>query len=212
MEQSYRLTPLEQYIYELYRGLDIHEPADLNMEYIADKLNVWLHTVETASCALERHGMLSIILDGRLSREQQWEDFGHELCHLLRHGGNQLAMSREFIRFQEAKADLFALHFCVPTFMLLSIDCLSETREAALLIAQTFRVTPQFARERLHHFTRQAFASRLQDEWETNTVKQEAQFRASGIEYMIRTGGSTMLYNRNRGVVGYMKEGTAYAE
>ncbi|WP_411810215.1 ImmA/IrrE family metallo-endopeptidase [Bacillus altitudinis] len=34
----------------------------------------------------------TIIIDNRLSPQEQWQNFGHELCHALRHEGNQLIM------------------------------------------------------------------------------------------------------------------------
>ncbi|WP_149865378.1 ImmA/IrrE family metallo-endopeptidase [Bacillus zhangzhouensis] len=32
------------------------------------------------------------LINTRLSPQEQWQDFGHELCHALRHEGNQLIM------------------------------------------------------------------------------------------------------------------------
>ena len=45
--------------------------------------------------------MYSIIID---RRSAQWEDFDHELGHLLRHYGNQLNMPEAFVCLQESQA------------------------------------------------------------------------------------------------------------
>ncbi|MCY1631342.1 MULTISPECIES: ImmA/IrrE family metallo-endopeptidase [Bacillus] len=54
-----------------------------------------------------------IILDSRLSPPEQWKEFGHELCHVLRHEGNQLTMSPLSAELQEMQANVFAYKFCV---------------------------------------------------------------------------------------------------
>src|SRR5690606_40765347 len=57
-----------------------------------------------------------LLTNGTASEE--WIEFGHEICHFLRHVGNQLIMHTLFRQLQEYQANYFAYHFCIPTFML----------------------------------------------------------------------------------------------
>ncbi|WP_248930126.1 ImmA/IrrE family metallo-endopeptidase [Paenibacillus hamazuiensis] len=206
MKYGYKMTPLEETVSGMLQHLGITQPEQLEPEVIADKLDIWVHYAEMSSRALERGGMGSIILDSRLSREEQMEDFAHELCHILLHAGNQLVMPIDFIRLQEAKADQFAMHLCVPTFMLLALELPEHKTEAAASIASIFRVRPAFALRRLEHFVRQSLASRREDDFQAGIRGQDNRFRSGGIDFAVRTGRSTMLYSKERGVVGYVKE------
>jgi Zn-dependent peptidase ImmA (M78 family) len=185
--------------------MNISQPYELEIDGIAAGLNIWIHTAELTSRALEREGMGTIILDSRLSREEQWEQFGHELCHLLRHGGNQLEMPDGFIRLQESQADLFALQLCVPAFMLLRLDLPAEEGEAAEAISRSFGVTPSFAARRLAHHARRLQAAVQHAEFVQQTDLEHAALNAAGADYSITNGSSTMLYSREYGVIGYVR-------
>src|SRR5699024_11021210 len=103
-------THLEEDIIKLYRVLSIDNPANICMETIANKLNINLI-----------YGIASFRLDNEIiikpsNSKKEWQDFGHEISHWLRHVGNQLNMHFLFRDLQEYQADYFAYHFCVPTF------------------------------------------------------------------------------------------------
>jgi Zn-dependent peptidase ImmA (M78 family) len=152
---SYRLTLLEQQVKDLYHSLRIYRPDQMDLESIAAKLSIWVHVAPFTSKAQRFKGLYSIILDSRLSDSEQWEDFGHEVCHVLNHAGNQLQMPKPFKEFQESKANNFALHFCVPTFMILDSGLPYTWNEATLFVMDTYNVTEHFARKRLEHFNKQ---------------------------------------------------------
>ncbi|QPA52741.1 ImmA/IrrE family metallo-endopeptidase [Lysinibacillus sphaericus] len=57
-------------------------------------------------------------MNERLTKQQLWQDFCHELCHLLMHNGQQRRMSRLCRDYQENEANNFMLHACMTTFML----------------------------------------------------------------------------------------------
>ncbi|WP_225434113.1 ImmA/IrrE family metallo-endopeptidase [Peribacillus tepidiphilus] len=158
---NYIYTTLEDYITKLYQELDIHVPNQLDMIDISVKLNIFLHFEDVNSAAVDRNGLYSMIIDRRLSKQKQWQDFGHELCHILLHAGNQLAMPRDFVKLQEAKANNFALHFCVPTFMLLNIPLPKTRNEFIYIISETFNVEYNFAMRRLEHFEKQLFGMKF---------------------------------------------------
>ncbi|PFY08599.1 ImmA/IrrE family metallo-endopeptidase [Bacillus toyonensis] len=155
-------TQTEDYIKNLYESLSIFIPEQINMIEIAHKLNIWLHFAPFGSRAIQREGLPSIIIDNRKKLYHQWEDFGHELCHILFHIGNQLSMPKMFLDYQEAKANNFMLHFCVPTFMLRALDFPDTRLEAIYLIIETFNVSFETAHKRLLNYENQLLASHLQ--------------------------------------------------
>ncbi|MEH7493597.1 ImmA/IrrE family metallo-endopeptidase [Neobacillus niacini] len=149
---NYIYTPIEDYVEKLYRHLSINVPEEIDMIDIAAKLNIWLYFENLGSRAIERNGTYTIFIDKRISCQEQWQDFGHELCHALIHSGNQLQLPRDFISFQEYKARNFAFHFCVPTFMLEKLELPKMKKEAIELIAITFNVTRDFAKKRMERW------------------------------------------------------------
>ncbi len=155
--ENYQTTPLEDYIEQLYQHLGITIPEEINMHDIAKRLGIYLHIDVWESRAVEHPITKSkrIIINQELTDQERWQDFGHELCHLLRQSGNQLTLSKSYIQLQEAKANNFAYHFCVPTFILLKLDVPYTKDEFIHLISRTFNVTLQFAKERFNRFERQ---------------------------------------------------------
>lgn len=160
---NYQFTPLEDAVTYLYQKLHINVPSQIDMINIASNLDIWLHFVDFESAAIDRNGLCSILINRNLSSQRQWEDFGHELGHALFHYGHQWFMPEDFIAFQEAKANNFALQFCIPTFMLLRMPIPSTTREFISDICMTFNVTETFAKRRLEHFEKQLFGHRFNE-------------------------------------------------
>ncbi|PGU04768.1 hypothetical protein COD21_26265 [Bacillus cereus] len=160
--QPYYTTQTEDYIKKLYYSLSIFIPEQLDMITISQKLNIWLHFAPFGSRAICRNNLPSIIIDNRIASYHQWEDFGHELCHVLFHAGNQLCIPKLFLDYQENKAKNFMLQFCIPTFMLRKLDFPETRMESIHFIAQTFNVSFQIARQRLLHYESQLLASHLQ--------------------------------------------------
>ncbi|PEE17095.1 hypothetical protein CON53_16600 [Bacillus cereus] len=160
--QPYYTTQIEDYIENLLHSLSIFVPEQLDMTLIAQKLNIWLHFVPLGSRAIYRGDLPSIIIDNRNAFYHQWEDFGHELCHVLFHVGNQLYMSKLFLDYQETKAKNFMLHFCIPTFMLRTLDFPETQKESIHFIAKTFNVSFHLAKQRLLHYENKLLAAHLQ--------------------------------------------------
>lgn len=53
---------------------------------------------------------------------------------------------------QEWQANSFALHFCIPTFMLETIELTDHKQAATAIIVQTFGVEYEFAEEQLERW------------------------------------------------------------
>lgn len=146
MRYSYNL--LEEYIKKMYKSIGIHHPHQLDMEDIASRLGMGLIYMPVNSFNVEK----TIILDVRKNDSELWQDFAHELCHALVHVGNQNIMPPPFRLYQEWKADSFAYHACIPTFMLDGMDLPTNERKAVWTIQETFHVEREFAEKRLHQY------------------------------------------------------------
>lgn len=158
----YKFTSLEEHIARLYKHIGILHPCNIDLLKIAAKLNVWIHfSKELDSKAISRNGLYSIIINENQPKQNQWEDFGHELCHILNHEGNQLNLPPSFVEFQEQKANNFMLHFCVPTFMLRELYLPPE--HTVEFISETFNVTYKTAKIRLEMYQRQLYQHRYDE-------------------------------------------------
>lgn len=169
----YYTTILEDYVTNLYHNMGIFVPEQIDMLKVAEKLKIWLHFAPFGSRAIERDGLSSIVIDERKTAPEQWEDFGHELGHILFQAGNQLYMPKMFLEYQEAKAHNFALHFCAPTFMLQKLAPTETKIEMLYLIASTFNITLRLAEQRLEHYENQLLAYRIQKALQSYLFMQE---------------------------------------
>ncbi|MDH5160385.1 ImmA/IrrE family metallo-endopeptidase [Heyndrickxia oleronia] len=153
----YTYTQLEDYIKKLYSFLSIDNPSNIDMKDIASRLKIKLNFWDEKSEATYIGGKFYIWLNKLLPKQEIWEEFGHELCHVLTHEGHQSYMDTEFLHYQEIKAENFALHFCVPTFMLLKYEVVNyhNIKDGIPFVTQTFNVTEKFAKKRLNHFRNQ---------------------------------------------------------
>jgi len=134
-------THLEDYIYDLLKVIKINEPKELTIDNVANKLDL---TVTYRSKAF-RFNDLIVLRPG--TKQQEWQNFVHELSHYLRHVGNQLSMHYLFRDLQEDQSNHFSYHFCVPTFML------QELREVSVqAIMNLFNVEEGFAFRRLEMY------------------------------------------------------------
>ncbi|MCJ8008940.1 ImmA/IrrE family metallo-endopeptidase [Lederbergia wuyishanensis] len=155
---------LEEYIYELYTSIGVENPSDLNMKFIAKKLGVKI-IYKKRAFRLENEILLT---NG--TKSEEWVEFGHEICHFLRHVGNQLNMHSLFRNLQEWQSDYFAYHFCVPTFMLVDFEFPRYSEQAIQQIAQSFNVTIEFARTRFNMYQNKKQYHLYQEEWQYSQV------------------------------------------
>lgn len=145
----YLYSYLEEAIRKIYYHLGISTPGQIDEYVIAEKLGVEILFYDESSEALSHEGIHRIFLNEYLTKQQKWQDFSHELCHVLRHAGYQFDMPFLFRELQEWQADSFMYHFCVPTFMLVQLEMPQHMNEATWMIAEVFNVEVEFARKRL---------------------------------------------------------------
>lgn len=163
---------IEQYIEDIMYHLEIYKPERLSIEMIANQMNIEIHFKTTHSRMLLVQGQYHIILNKNASQAKQWEDFGHELGHVLRHVGNQHFLSAGFRGYQESQADNFMYHFCAPTFMIERMDFESTEQETILKIAETFNVTISFAKKRFEMYKRKLLEEEI-SQWLSESYEQE---------------------------------------
>lgn len=145
----YYMTHTEDFVKEMYTKINILKPLELDFRHIAARLGIKVFYWTESSQAVFNNELSYILLNENLSIPEQWQDFGHELCHVLLHTGNQNYLTQSFREYQEAKANYFMYHACVPSFMLMEIDAASLS---AQYIARHFNVVEDFARRRLEMF------------------------------------------------------------
>lgn len=144
---------LEEYILQLLNRISIFHPHQLNIENIYPRLGLSLHLIPYDSMYVAGN----VFLDSRKSENQQWQDFGHELCHALWHAGDQALIPLSMREYQEWKAENFAQHLCIPSFMLNNINLPAYERDAIWLIQETFSVEHDFAKKRLEQYLRNTY-------------------------------------------------------
>ena len=148
---------LEDYIESFYLQMKIDDPTSLDMKAIARQLDIKLFYWEEKSQAIIYNNMSVIFIDNRISSEKQWQEFNHELCHVLIHTGDQLIMPPLFREYQEFKANNFMYHACVPTFMLEELNICDSTAVTISWIQKLFNVEHEFAKTRLENYLNQKY-------------------------------------------------------
>ncbi|MDU0332573.1 ImmA/IrrE family metallo-endopeptidase [Paenibacillus sp. 3LSP] len=155
MFSHYQMTILEEFLESTYAAAGIIYPHQISVEELSLRLNVWVHYRPIGSRALEAtSGMYSMFLDERLPPNQQRLDFLHELCHLLRHAGNQMVLPETFTQMQENEAEHFVLYAAMPFSMISRLEVPDRLGQAKLFLAETFGVPIELAEQRLDQLQR----------------------------------------------------------
>ncbi|QHZ55775.1 ImmA/IrrE family metallo-endopeptidase [Brevibacillus sp. NSP2.1] len=166
MFEFYQTTPLEQWIQTRYKSIGIQSPADLVMDVIAHSFGIDLFYLPNAKEeAIWNDDNAAIFLNSNKSIEEIREVFFHELCHPLRHAGDQLMLPRIFRELQETQANQFQLYAAMPFFMVKEIKLPPYKNEAIGFLAQQFGVTTRLAKRRLEQIERRIYEARLHKEF-----------------------------------------------
>ena len=143
---------LEDYIKDFYKKIGISTPALLDFKVIAIRVGIKVFYWPDSSQALFAKEKPFIFLNESLSKQQQWQEFGHELSHVLLHTGDQFFMSPLFREYQENKANNFMHHVCMPTFMLDELQLYDCTPQTVIKLQELFNVEYEFALKRLTQY------------------------------------------------------------
>ncbi|MFC3041629.1 ImmA/IrrE family metallo-endopeptidase [Virgibacillus xinjiangensis] len=149
---NYEMPPcVEDLVKSIYISMDITEPEELDtrclMDMVSEYFHIRLHYFDEPSEANNLGGNFHIFLNEKQSPQKQWQDFGHELGHILGHEGCQWGIPPLFRHYQEGQAKQFALHFCVPSFLLEQM----ATIDMAVLM-KLFKVEKNFALHRIEMY------------------------------------------------------------
>ncbi|AWB45326.1 hypothetical protein DCC85_14570 [Paenibacillus sp. CAA11] len=161
----YQETELEQSISSAYKKHGFLRPEDLDIDQVADafEIDIVYYEGNPFSCNIS----YVIFLDKKMEPRQQREVFFHELCHVLRHAGNQKLMPRLFLEQQEIEADRFALYAAAPFFMIRELELPDHQKEAADMLAEEFKLPAALARSRIEQMQGRI----LQHVWQNETAK-----------------------------------------
>lgn len=156
--QHYRTTHLEDWINKFYRTLKITYPEDIDISRISYSLNIFLKYKDINSHSFIQGRFRAIIIDSRLNKYKQREEFFHELCHVLLHVGRQYMMPKAFLELQEAQANRFTMYAALPFFMFRDVNFEEENLVSKL--SKQFNVTEQLVQKRLEQVYNRIYSNR----------------------------------------------------
>ncbi|MFE4711219.1 MULTISPECIES: ImmA/IrrE family metallo-endopeptidase [unclassified Paenibacillus] len=162
MKSYYQMTVLEKWTEDLYNRLQIKQPSQISIEYISERLNIWVHYLDVRSKAVEASaGMYSMFIDNRLPSSMQRLEFLHALCHLLRHSGKRTLMPEIFTQDQEDESDRFILYASMPYSMISRMPLPEQRGEAIRYLSAMFQVPNELAVQRIDQIQRRIFQGQL---------------------------------------------------
>ncbi|MGE8004238.1 ImmA/IrrE family metallo-endopeptidase [Lysinibacillus sp. NPDC093216] len=145
-------TLTENFIKELYTRISVITPQQLDFQMIAMQLGIQVFYWPDKNQALFLKNQAYIFINEELTNQQQWQDFCHELAHVLLHSGHQGRTFPLFREYQENKANNFMYHACVPSFMLEELEQLDASSLTVQHVQQLFNVEYDFAVKRLEQY------------------------------------------------------------
>ena len=165
MLNLYQPTLLEEWIEAHYNSIGMHSPADLDIDIIAHSFRadvVYMPGAKEEAIWDEERTV--IFLNPDKPYEEIREAFFHELCHPLRHSGNQLMLPRTFRELQEIQANQFQLYAAMPFFMIRQMR-LQDGDNIIHLLSEEFRITHKLASRRLDQIKRRIYYGKAREEF-----------------------------------------------
>ncbi|MED4783474.1 ImmA/IrrE family metallo-endopeptidase [Brevibacillus choshinensis] len=147
----YKMSPLEQWITDKYTEHSIYTPKDLDIHRIASIFGgeiTYLPTKSHARWEEDGTSEFMICLNSRLDEPHIRGEFFHELCHPLRHVGDQKMLPKAFRDLQETQASLFQQYAAIPIFMVSELDMPMYEKDFPYLWAHTFNIPVSLAARR----------------------------------------------------------------
>lgn len=163
MLHYYEPTILEEWVEKFFILHHIRTPSDLTIENLSAVLGIGVtFAPEVTDEVMFDDDYIHIFINSLYSPKRRWEVFCHELCHPLRHMGNQIMLSNEFRELQEMEANAFQFYAAIPFFMVRKIGLPEDEYESIELLAREFGVTHRFAKQRLEQIQRRVLRGLLQ--------------------------------------------------
>src|SRR5690625_1417885 len=137
----------ELFVTNFYQSINISGVHSLSIDVIVNRLNIELRYWQYVSSIAYDGGQYYVFINDSVSTQRQWQEFGHEMYHYLYDETTYNKFKKTYADYGESKADYFAYHFCVPTFMLIDIKNVSVYD-----IMEIFNVEFDFALRRLEMY------------------------------------------------------------
>lgn len=153
----YKATEMEIWINEKYKNSGILRATDMDLDIIASIFNIDIVYYDGPSFADWSDRSAVIFLNKKLSSEKAREIFFHELCHPLRHVGNQVNMPTGLKQLQEVQAGLFQLYAAIPAYMLEEFREISYYDTYVKCVAEAFDLTLTFVKKRLQQINQRIY-------------------------------------------------------
>ncbi|MDB8564281.1 hypothetical protein PNU83_09150 [Turicibacter sanguinis] len=136
----------ERMINDFYLSIGVDKLACLNMFYISDALNFNLHFDNQHSKIYLNHAMQLFILDNRLDKQTQREDFFHLLAQYLIYDTTSTHLHH--VEAFKTKVDHLTLLLAIPQHLLPKVD-LTDFNLAHKL-SQMFNISHEMAQKRVN--------------------------------------------------------------
>ena len=150
----------EKQISEFYNSINITDYNCLSLEEVVRNIDVnlvyWPHS---SSIAIYNNEYI-VFINESINVQRQWQHFGHEMSHYFYDEISYDSLYEGYASYGESKADYFAYHFCVPTFMLLKMG-----EVTAYDIMYLFNVEFDFALRRLEMYESKLIERRNKYAW-----------------------------------------------
>jgi len=143
----YMESEVERWIAEHYQNNSILTPTDIDIDVIASNFGIDIVYYNGHSFSGNESDV--IFLNKNLSSPEMREIFFHELCHVLRHAGDQRRMPQLFMDLQEFQALQFQLYAAIPLYMIKDIPPQRSWITYYQLIAYKFVVPLWLAKRRI---------------------------------------------------------------
>src|SRR5690606_18648997 len=149
------MNATEKFVMRFYHAIDIHDPFLLSKEMIVDHLGIKLIYWKNTSSIAKYQGIYYLFLNEMLTEQRQWQEFGHEMYHYFYDDTKYDLLNESYAEYGETKADYFAYHFCVPSFML------HQFKEVSVYdVMELFNVEYDFALRRLKMYEHKVLSRR----------------------------------------------------
>ncbi|MFT9848467.1 ImmA/IrrE family metallo-endopeptidase [Aneurinibacillus sp. REN35] len=146
MLEYYNQGPTETWIEQLYKQNGILTPEDLSIQNLTKAFSIFLFPTYGPTRGVEEDGIRFILMPVNLNKFEIKKRFFHELCHILKHEGDQCMMPKIWRDFIEMDARRFTNLAMMPFFMLCQLEP-HEWHPARL--ATKFDVSYEYACDRL---------------------------------------------------------------
>ncbi|WP_079709959.1 ImmA/IrrE family metallo-endopeptidase [Paraliobacillus ryukyuensis] len=149
MFEYYQKTDLENRLENLYIKNNILTIYDLSIKNVAKKLNIDVVFMEDAKeVAIWDEKATAIFLNPSKSEDEIRATFFHELCHPLRHYGDQVKNIGTFTLLQEKQANQFMLYASMPFFMIERMEMPRLDYQWSYFLAHHFNMPINIAKQR----------------------------------------------------------------